>query len=325
MMSNLLKRREFTLFILILVLLLAVSLRSPNFFQLGNLYYILNDTAILVMVAVGQLMVIVTGGIDLSVASGIALTGMSVGMLNQYYPNIPIIVILLISLAIGFILGSFNGLLVSLVKIPPIITTLGTMSIYRGFVFVLSKGEWVSAHEMSAAFRELPRGTLFGMTNLLYCALVVLVIFTIFLHLTKTGREIYGVGGNKVAAQYVGINIKKIQYLAFALSGVIVGLSGLFWVARYASAQNETALGFELQTIAACVIGGVSIMGGSGTVLGAILGAIFLGIVNNALTIINLSPFYQMAIQGFVIIAAIVANTVVDRRNQLAMLRTRKF
>jgi rhamnose transport system permease protein len=163
------------------------------------------------------------------------------------------------------------------------------------------------------------------MTNLLCCALVVLVIFTIFLHLTKTGREIYGVGGNKVAAQYVGINIKKIQYLAFALSGVIVGLSGLFWVARYASAQNETALGFELQTIAACVIGGVSIMGGSGTVLGAILGAIFLGIVNNALTIINLSPFYQMAIQGFVIIAAIVANTVVDRRNQLAMSRTRTF
>ena len=199
------------------------------------------------------------------------------------------------------------------------------MSIYRGFVFVLSKGEWVSAHEMTEAFRELPRGSLFGVTNLLLAALLVVLIFAIFLRLSRTGREIYGVGGNKVAAQYVGISLKKINYLAFTLSGVIVGLSGLFWVSRYASAQNETAFGFELQTIAACVIGGVSIMGGTGTVLGVVLGAMFLGIVNNALTVINLSPFYQMAIQGFVILVAIVANTLVDQRNQLAMLRKREL
>lgn len=313
------------MFILILLLLLAVSLRAPNFFQLGNLYDIANDTSILIIVAIGQMMVIITGGIDLSVASGIALSGMSVAMLNQYYPNIPILVIILISLAIGFLLGSFNGILVSMAGIPPIITTLGTMSIYRGFVFVLSSGEWVSAHEMTERFRELPRGSLFGMTNLILAAVLMVLIFAVFLHLSRTGREIYGVGGNKVAAQYVGISLKKIHYLVFVLSGIIVGLSGLFWVSRYASAQNETAFGFELQTIAACVIGGVSIMGGTGTILGVVLGAMFLGIVNNALTVINLSPFYQMAIQGFVILVAIVANTLVDRRNQLAMLRKRKL
>lgn len=324
-MRELLRRREFSLLILILLLMLAVSLRAPNFPQPGNLYDIANDTAILIMVAIGQMLVIITGGIDLSVASGIALTGMSVGMLNQYFPGIPIFIIILISLAIGFVLGSFNGILVSLAGIPPIITTLGTMSIYRGFVFVLSKGEWVSAHEMTEAFRELPRGSLFGVTNLLLAALLVVLIFAIFLRLSRTGREIYGVGGNKIAAQYVGISLKKINYLAFTLSGVIVGLSGLFWVSRYASAQNETAFGFELQTIAACVIGGVSIMGGTGTVLGVVLGAMFLGIVNNALTVINLSPFYQMAIQGFVILVAIVANTLVDQRNQLAMLRKREL
>jgi len=324
-MRELLRRREFSLFILTLLLLLAVSLRAPNFFQLGNLYDIANDTSILIMVAIGQMMVIITGGIDLSVASGIALSGMSVAMLNQYYPNIPIFVIILISLAIGFLLGSFNGILVSMAGIPPIITTLGTMSIYRGFVFVLSSGEWVSAHEMTERFRELPRGSLFGMTNLILAAVLMVLIFAVFLHLSRTGREIYGVGGNKVAAQYVGISLKKIHYLVFVLSGIIVGLSGLFWVSRYASAQNETAFGFELQTIAACVIGGVSIMGGTGTILGVVLGAMFLGIVNNALTVINLSPFYQMAIQGFVILVAIVANTLVDRRNQLAMLRKRKL
>jgi rhamnose transport system permease protein len=324
-MRELLRRREFSLFVLLLLLLLAVRLRAPNFFQPGNLYDILNDTSILIMVAIGQMMVIITGGIGLSVASGIALSGMSVGMLNQYYPDIPILVVVLISLAIGFVLGSFNGVLVSLAGIPPIITTLGTMSIYRGFVFVLSKGEWVSAHEMTEGFRELPRGTPLGMTNLLLSAVLVVLVFAVFLHLSRTGREIYGVGGNKTAAQYVGINLKKINYLVFTLSGIIVGLSGLLWVARYASAQNETASGFELQTIAACVIGGVSIMGGTGTILGVVLGALFLGVVNNALTVINLSPFYQMGIQGFVILVAIVANTLVDRRNRLAMLQQRKL
>ncbi len=323
-MPELLRRREFTLFLLLLLLLLAVTLRAPSFFQPGNLYDILNDTAILIMVAIGQMLVIVTGGIDLSVASGIALSGMSVAMLNQYHPGIPIAVVAVISLAIGFVLGSFNGILVSLAGIPPIITTLGTMSIYRGLVFVLSKGEWVSAHEMTEGFRQLPRGAPLGVTNLVLAALLVVLVVAVFLHLSRTGREIYGAGGNRTAAQYVGISLRKINYLVFALSGLIVGLAGLLWVARYASAQNETASSFELQTIAACVIGGVSIMGGTGTVLGVVLGALFLGIVNNALTVINLSPFYQMGIQGFVILVAIVANTLVDRRNRLAMLKQRK-
>ncbi len=324
-MLKLLKQREFTLFVLIIVLLAAISMRAPNFLNLENFNDILNDTSILIMVAIGQLLVIVTGGIDLSVASSIALSGMAVGMLNQHFPGIPIEVILLISLGIGWLLGSFNGLLVSIANIPPIITTLGTMSIYRGFVFVLSKGEWVSAHEMTEAFRDFPRVSIMGISNLILIAVIVVIIAAVFLKYSRTGREIYGVGGNRVAARFVGISIIKINYLVFALSGVIVGLAGFLWVARYASAQNETALGFELQTIAACVIGGVSIAGGSGTVLGVVLGALFLGILNNALTVINLSPFYQMGIQGLVIILAIIANTLADKRNQLTMLRKRKL
>jgi rhamnose transport system permease protein len=322
-MKRLLKRRELTLVLVIAVLVAAISLRHPAFLRASNLYDILDDTAILFMVAIGQMMVIVTGGIDLSVSSGIALVGMSVGMLNQYYPGIPIALIVLISMAMGFVLGASNGLLISQAGIPPIIATLGTLSIYRGFVFVLSRGEWVSAHEMSAAFRELPRAAPLGITNLLLCAVLVTVLAALFLTLTRTGREIYGVGGNRVAARYVGISLKRIDFLVFTVSGVIVGLSGLLWVARYASAQNETAAGFHLPTIAACVIGGVSILGGTGTVPGVILGALFLGIVINALTVINLSPFYQMAIQGFVILAAIVVNTLVDQRNQRLMLRKR--
>jgi rhamnose transport system permease protein len=317
------RSREATLAALIVLLLAAVSLRFPSFLRASNLYDILNDTAILFMVAIGQMLVIITGGIDLSVSSGIALVGMSVGMLNQYYPGIPMAVILVISLGLGLALGAFNGVLVSQARIPAIIATLGTLSIYRGFVFVLSGGQWVSAHEMSEAFRRLPRAAPLGLSNLLLCAVLVSVLAALFLQRTRTGRGIYGAGGNRLAAQYVGIDLKKIDFLVFCLSGLIVGLAGLLWVARYASAQNETAAGFHLPTIAACVIGGVSILGGTGTVPGVLLGALFLGIVNNALTVINLSPFYQMAIQGFVILVAIVANTLVDRRTRLSMLRRR--
>lgn len=313
---SLIKKREFTLLISLIILIIIIGIRSPSFLEVSNLVDILDDTSILLMVAIGQFMVILTGGIDLSVASGIALSGMSVGLINQYFPGIPIVIIILISLIIGFLLGSFNGILVSIGGIPPIITTLGTMSIYRGFVFVLSGGKWVSAHEMTEGFRNLPQGN-----NLLIIGLIVFAIFAVFLSLIKTGREIYAVGDNDLAARYVGINVKKIKFIVFMLSGVIVGLSGFLWVSRYASAQNETALGFELQTIAACVIGGVSITGGLGTIWGVLLGAIFMGVINNALTQVHISPFWQMAIQGFIILLAIIINTIISRRNQELILK----
>ncbi|PKP59976.1 branched-chain amino acid ABC transporter permease [Candidatus Atribacteria bacterium HGW-Atribacteria-1] len=322
---ELFKKREFNLFVFILFIIFGVSLRTPSFLYINNFVDILNDTAILSMVAIGQLMIIVTGGIDLSVGSSLALSGMSVALLNQYHPGIPIFMIILISIAIGLLLGSINGLLVSQAKIPPIITTLGTMSIYRGLVFVLCKGTWVSAHEMTEVFRVFPRRSFLGISSLIYLSILTVILFLIFLNLTRTGREIYGVGGNKIASQYVGINLKKIQYIVFTLGGGITGLAGFLWVARYAAAQSETAIGFELQTIAACVIGGVSIMGGSGTIIGVVLGAFFMGIVYNALTMINVSPFWQMAIQGFIILFAIIINTVMDKRNQQLMLRKRSF
>jgi len=322
---ELFKKREFNLFVFILFIIFGVSLRTPSFLYINNFVDILNDTAILSMVAIGQLMIIVTGGIDLSVGSSLALSGMSVALLNQYHPGIPIFMIILISIVIGLMLGSINGLLVSQAKIPPIITTLGTMSIYRGLVFVLCKGTWVSAHEMTEVFRVFPRRSFLGISSLIYVSILIVILFLIFLNLTRTGREIYGVGGNKIAAQYVGINLKKIQYIVFTLGGGITGLAGFLWVARYAAAQSETAIGFELQTIAACVIGGVSITGGSGTIIGVVLGAFFMGIVYNALTMINVSPFWQMAIQGFIILFAIIINTVMDKRNQQLMLRKRSF
>ena len=322
-MINLVKRREFSLFVITLVVVAAVALRAQGFLTIGNFEDISKDSSILLIVSIGQLLVILTGGIDLSVASTIGLTGMSVALLNHLHPEIPLVLIVLLSILIGAVLGAFNGVLVSVFNIPPIITTLGTLSIYRGFVIILSGGAWVSADQMSPAFRNLPQGYLLGISNMIAIALLVFLLFLAFLYLSRTGREIYGVGGSQVAAQYVGINVKRINFLVFVLSGVLAGLAGYLWVAFYASAANDSATGLELQTVAACVIGGVSIMGGSGTIAGVLLGSIFLGIVKNALTVIRVSPFWQVAIQGFVILLAIVVNTVLDRRNQQAMLKRR--
>jgi rhamnose transport system permease protein len=319
------KKRELILLVSLVSLITIISLRAPRFLNIGNFRDILDDTSLLAMVAMGQFMVILIAGIDLSVGAGLALTGMSVALLNQYHPQIPIFAIVLLSVLIGFSLGSFNGILVSLFRIPPIIVTLGTMSIYRGFVFVISGGTWVSAHEMSDAFKNLPRGGFLGVSNLLFVAILCVITFGIFLKYTTTGREIYSVGGNEIASQYVGINLKKIKYLPFMLAGSIYGLAGLLWVARYASAQSDTALGFELQTIAACVVGGVSIFGGSGTTLGVVLGVLFLGIVNNALTQIKISPFWQMGLQGLIILVAVIINTIMEKRTQELIIRRRSL
>jgi len=322
-MISFLKRREVTLVGLILLLFIAVSLRTPGFASLSNINDIFNDTALLIMMGLAQYLIILTGGIDLSVASTMALSGMCAALLNKLDPSMPIPFVVLVALGSGLALGAFNGTLVGFAGISSIIATLGTISIYRGGVFLLSGGQWISAHQMTEGFKLIPDFKLLGISAIIWYMILVVILFAVFMNLTRTGREVYALGGNKTAARYVGVNEKKINFLVFSVAGLVAGFCGLLYVARYAAAQNDTATGFELNTIAACVIGGVSIAGGSGTVVGVVLGAVFLGIITNALTVINLSPFFQMAIQGFVILAAILANTIMAQRSQRQALARR--
>jgi rhamnose transport system permease protein len=205
------------------------------------------------------------------------------------------------------------------------ITTLGTMAIYRALVFLVSGGQWVSAHEMSDLYVSIPHQSFLGVSGILWYTVVTIVAVGLFLTYSGPGRSIYAVGGNRNASRLVGLKPERTDFLVFSLSGLISGLAGLLYVTRYAAAQNDTALGYEMQAVAACVIGGVSTLGGTGTMVGVVLGALFLGLLYNALTVVNLSPFYQMALQGAAILIAIVANTVVDRRNQQKMLARRKL
>ena len=322
-LSHLLQKREVTLGMLIAFLILVILTRSPQFMAPNNVLRILDDTSILVMVGIGQFMVILTGGIDLSVGSIIAFSGMAASMINQYYPGTPVVLVLFAGMAIGLILGAINGVLVAVGKVPPIITTLGTMSVFRGFTFVLSKGQWVTAHEMTQGFMNLPQGRFLGVTNLIWSAVIVSLVLYYFMTYSRTGREIYAIGGNKTAALFVGVSEKKINLLIFSFNGLLCGLAGVMWTSRYAAAVNETATGFELQTVAACVLGGVSVAGGSGAVPGVILGALFLGILNNALPVANLSPFYQMGLQGLIVLSAMVVNSLSEKRNEKKLLKRR--
>ncbi len=319
----LVKKRETGLVLLIILLSGIVRMRAPGFLAGDNITRIVNDTSILIMVSVGQFLVILSGGIDLSVGSIIAFSGMSASMINQYNPSLPVFYVALAGMVIGLILGAINGVIVAFGKVPPIITTLGTMSVFRGFTFVLSKGQWVTAHEMTQSYMNIPHGDFLGISNLIWTAIIICILMYYFSTYSRTGREVFAIGGNSTAAKLVGVSTRKVNMVIFSLSGMLSGIAGVMWTARYAAAVNETATEFELQTVAACVLGGVSIAGGAGAIPGVILGALFLGIINNALPVVYLSPFFQMFIQGFIVLAAMLANTLIEKRQRQVLLNRR--
>ncbi len=312
---SLLKNREFALGLVILALIAAIGIRAPVFVTPASLINILTDTSFLFMLVLAQMTVILTRGIDLSVAANLALSGMITALASRAMPEMPVVLVLMISTLCGLGLGLINGALVAGLGIPPIVVTLGTLAIYRGLIFVAAGGQWLTSDDMTPAFLTFPKSTLLGVPILIVIAAAVIAGFAFFLNYTRTGRALYAVGGNPLAARYCGIDLGSQQLLVYTLAGAVSGLCGYLWVSRYGIAYVDIAQGYELTIIAACVIGGVSIAGGVGTVTGALMGALFLGIVVNALPVINVSPFWQTAISGAVILAAVIVNARAERRS----------
>jgi rhamnose transport system permease protein len=313
MLDRILKSREILLAAAILALILLISLRFPGFARPRNLGNVFSDTSILIMLALGQMTVILTKCIDLSVAANLALTGMVTAMLNTAFPGVPVVALIALAVVMGAALGAANGVLVWKLDIPPIVVTLGTLTIYRGVIFLLTGGEWINAHEMSPAFKALPRTVVLGLPVLSWIALAVIGLVYVLVSRTALGRAFFAVGGNPRAAVYAGIDVGRTRFAAFVLSGALAGLCGYLWVARYAVAYVDIAAGFELDVVAACVIGGVSIAGGMGSVAGAVMGALFLGVIKNALPVVDISPFWQLAISGTAIIVAVALNARAER------------
>jgi rhamnose transport system permease protein len=315
--------RELGLLVFIVILCVAFQIRNRNFLTLANIQDLLTNTAILGILSVGMMMVLLTGGIDLSIGATIALSGMVSALTVSAVPTLPPIVAVLEGMAVGFVVGALVGVLIAQFKVLPIIATLGMMNIVRGVTYLVSQGAWVSAYQMSEGFKKLATGSLLGINNLILIAVGILLVFSYFINHVRTGRQIYAVGSNAEAADISGIPRRRIVWFVYAAMGTLSGLAGVLWVAKFASAQSDTAVGYELNVIAAAVLGGVSVSGGSGKVSGLILGTILFGILNNALPLIKVSPFWQQAIQGVVILAAILINVLVKRNNLRSTLRKR--
>jgi rhamnose transport system permease protein len=313
-MRAILRRREAALAVIVAALLAAITARAPVFVSAGSLDTLVTDGAILAVMALAQMLALLTRGIDLSIAATMALVGMLMALLSRAHPDLPVALIIALSVGSGLALGAVNGAFIALLEMPPIVVTLATMSIYRGLVFWSSDGGWVNAHELGAEFVAFPNQRLLGLTHIVWIAVLIIALDVVLLRRTRRGRELYALGGDPIAARYVGIDGARLQLLVYAVTGALAGLCGYLWVARYAVAYTETALGFEMQTIAACVIGGVSIAGGRGTIAGCLLGVAFLVILFNALPIIDVSPFWHMAISGTAILVAVILNSRRERR-----------
>lgn len=311
---KILASREAILALILAVCVAGIGAYQPVFLARGNLADLMTETSVLFMMALAQMAVVLTRGIDLSVAANLALSGFVAALVSQYHPELPLVAMILAGVLTGLVLGCINGALIAFLGIPPIVVTLGTLAVYRGMIIILAGGDQVNASEMSPAFQSFPKATLLDVSTPVWIAAGVSVLFWLFLGFTRAGRGFYAVGGNPVAARYCGIDLGRQQLMAYAIAGAVAGLCGYLWVARYGVAYSEIANGYELTVIAACVIGGVSIGGGVGSVAGTLLGALFLGIVMTALPVMQISPFWQMAISGAVILTAVLINSRAERR-----------
>ena len=317
--KNLTSSREMSLVLILVVLIMFIQLRNRSFLSITNINDLITNAVMMGILAVGMMCVLLIGGIDISIGSTIAFSGMTVALMLRANPGIPTILAFIIGIIVGALCGLLVGLIIAKGKVIPIIATMGLMNIYRGATYLIANNQWVASYQLPLNLKGFATGKLFGINNMILVAICIYIIFTYFIKFTRTGRKIYAVGSNPEAAEISGININRIKILAYSIMGALSGLVGVLWISKYASAQGDAASGLEIDIIAACVIGGVSLNGGKGTVTGVILGTITLGILNNALPLINISPFWQDAIKGLVIIVAIIINTItqrsIDRKN----------
>jgi rhamnose transport system permease protein len=302
-----------------LLMIVFVAL-VPRFIGWSNLQSVLFTAAILAMAAAGQTLVVLTGNLDLSVGSIMGLTAYVVFDLTSKHEMLGPLVILL-ALAFGVVLGAVNGFLVAVLEIPSIVATLGTLSIYRGFVSFYAKATEVTSGELPHWIRSVASSRPLGLSAYIWIAVVLVVLVGLGLRALPWGRKIYAYGSNPKAAYFFGLNSTRIIIGAYVGAGAVAGLVGLLLGAQVGNINSLLANGMELQVLAAVVIGGVSIWGGSGSVYGAAVGAIVLATIDNGLVLLGVQEFYRLLFQGVAIVAAVAVDAFVQRKVQTAANR----
>ena len=319
-----LRSREIAVAIVLVALLLLTTLKNSSFlFSSDGWRDLLLTPSLLLLLAIGQTVVIVMRNVDLSVGSTLGLTAYLVGKVFVAHPGLPIPLIFLIGLAFGGVLGLVNGLLVGWGKVPALVITLGTLYIYRGIFLSWAGSSRINASDLPASFNRLGTEQILTIPVLTLIALVVLAIVGYYLYTARSGRELYAIGSDPDAAVLYGLPVRRRVILAFVISGALAGLAGVFYAARYGTVSSGAGYGMELQAVGAAVIGGVAIFGGSGTVWGAALGAFLLVTINRALPILGISDFWQQAVVGALIIAAITLDRVLSARETRRLVAAR--
>lgn len=301
---------EFTLAVLLLVIGVVLTITEPRFATLGNISNILLDVSQTVIVGIGMTMVILTAGIDVSVGSALAVCAVVVAQAVNAGATLPVAV--LVGLAVGTIIGLVNGFLVAIGRIHPIIVTLGMLNILRLVSFKLQGGEWITG--LPSTLSYLGNGEILGLPVSWWIALILVTLATIFLRWRPSGRHIYAIGGNAESARLAGINIRMMIISVYALTGLLVGLAAAIYVGGQGQVQTNVGTGFELEVIAAVVIGGTSILGGKGSVVGTLLGALLVATISNALIVVNAPPLLEGLVLGVLIILALVLDRIRRRR-----------
>ncbi len=325
-LTEVLRSREASLLLVMILLCLVIQWRSGGVFFTGNvLTQLAQNYAHTAVLTFGMLMVLLIGGIDISVASTLALSGMASSMLMERGVLTSPLAVFAVSTGIGLVCGLVVGLVIAKGKVIPIIATLGMQYIFRGLTYVISDSKWVSADEMLPSYLDFARGSFLGIPYLAWIVIALFAIMFFMLKWTGFGRQIYAVGSNAEAAKISGINIDRVKILVYTANGAIAGLAGAMFTSKYGSAQSNMATGGEMDVIAACVIGGISLDGGQGSAVGALLGVITIAIISKSLSLVGIDAFWQQALKGAIILLAVVINIVVQRNNRREALKGREI
>ena len=322
--NTVIRSREFSILIVLLLVIVAATVKTPSFLFSSNSWRdLLLTPFLLLLLAVGQAVVIITRNVDLSVGSILGLTAYLTGRLFVDIDGIPILAVFAAGIAVGAMLGLINGLLVAVARVPALVITLGTLYIYRGAVLTWAGSDRINAGDLPRGFLSLGTKAVLSIPVLTLISLAVLAVVGYYLYAHRGGRELYAIGSDPDAAVLYGLPVRRRVIYAFILSGALAGLAGVLFAARYGTVSSGAGTGIELQAVAAVVIGGVAIFGGSGTVWGAALGAVLLVTINRALPILGIPDFWQRAVVGALILTAIVLDRVLSVRRARKLLEAR--
>lgn len=299
---------KYGILIALLVICIILSIATPYFFTAQNLIIVLRQVSINGILAIGVTFVIIAGGIDLSLGSVVALTGVIAA--SFAHPGMyPVIVPVMLALLSGALIGAINGLTITLGKVAPFIVTLGMMTIARGLALVLSNGRPVT--NLSPSFNFIGGGDVLYIPVPILMFVLVILISSVILKYTRIGRYIYAVGGNENAAKASGIRVGRVKLFAYIMCSGLAALAGIVLASRITTGQPNAGIAYELDAIAAVVIGGTSLLGGRGSIAGTVIGVLIIGVINNGLDLLNVSSYYQQIIKGIIIVGAVL----LDRKN----------